>query len=337
MTVTQKLLKWGAKGLTLSVLRSSPNPISLLPNRPLGSETFIGQFMEYLGKTSAVANLQQLQASRNALITDILDNLSPAPDKVEPGWMKISYEGVSSIVPQMNINQSTATIQNNLYPKDGGTGFSVGLEVTKIDSNTVNVSADGGVSGSGWIDFFRFSAGGSASYNMFSFSESITTCNMSISFKGITKVTPSFQPYDISSFTGWWYPTAIQDAANHKPGSTGYQFDTKPPYNFANDGDFGVLANILIAQEPTFTLVYTDTEYSYFKEVFEEHSSWGVSFLGIPLFGGSQSYFHSTIKEDTTKKTVTIEIKPPAMVSPVQPLDQLAYVLGAQILWPGAE
>ena len=341
--ISQQVLMWGASGLTLDELRKSQNPISLLPNHPFGSEQFIGFFMEYLGKTSAVANLQQLQTSRNAQITQILSNLTPNVDPntqriiAKKGWMPvIESTGTITYSPQMNINQSTATIQNNLFPQNGGAGFSVGLSVTKIDSQTVKVTADGGVSGSGWIDFFRFNAGASDSYNMFSFNKNIESVEMSISFTGITKVTPSFESFNSATNIGWWFPKMIQEAVNYNPSESGFKFNTDPHFNFDKNGNFGVLSNILIAQEPTFSLTYSDTDYSYFKEVFEEHSSWGVSFLGIPLFGGSQSYFHSTVKEDTTKNTVTITIAPPAQTTSVPPLDQLAHVIGAEILWPGA-
>lgn len=335
--ITSKIVAWGASGLTLGMLRSNPDPMSLLANRPSGSETVINDFMTYLSNTSSVENIQAAVLSYNNQLIDLRRNLQPAPSAASPGWMQtVDDNGTNAIVPTININQSTATIQNALYPSAGsGASFSVVMGVQKIDQNTVQVTASGGIGGQGSIGWFGLYGGASASYNMFSFDEQVQSLSVKMTFNGVTKVTPIPAPYDISSRSGWWNPKPIKDAVNFDPTKGGYKFNLDPGYNFGTNGTFGLISNVVISQQPTFELTYTKANFSKFQQVFQQQSSWGISFLGIPLAGGSQSYYHSELKEDATAGTITITMTPPVGPAPVPTLDQLAYVIGAQILWPG--
>jgi len=84
------------------------------------------------------------------------------------------------------------------------------------------------------------------------------------------------------------------------------------------------------------TSALSHSNYSAFTQKIQEQSSWGITFLGIPLAGGDQSYYHATTSQNSNANTVTITMTPAGITTPVSPTDQLAYVIGAQILWPGA-
>src|SRR3954453_7625046 len=51
------VLSWGVSGLTLPQLRSSLNPLSLLPNVPIGGDKLVSDLMTYLARTSEIATI----------------------------------------------------------------------------------------------------------------------------------------------------------------------------------------------------------------------------------------------------------------------------------------
>ena len=245
--------------------------------------------------------------------------------------------GAAKILPALKIAEPTSTIQNGL---DGSQGFEIEMVVTKVDQKTVSVSvnanANAGVSGS--IGWFGISAGGSTSYNSFSFDQNVTQVTLKLKYSGVTKFTPSLSAsaYNIGDGTGWWNPKMIKDAANHTSGESGVGFTTPQHYNFKDNGDFGVLNVMAICDMPTIEMVFHNATESSFSSHFSEETHWGVNFLGIPLGGGSQSYSSSKYKYDSTAGTVTVVMTPPPSVIPGNLLTSQAYVIGADCAWPGA-
>jgi hypothetical protein len=286
-----------------------------------------------------VANIQASVLSYNNQLNQTRANLTPAPTTVTPGWMQtVDSRGVSAIVPQITIDESTANIQNNLLPSSGqGKNFTASIQVSRASSNTVNITASGGIQGSGLVaDLFIISAGASASYNLLTIDQSVNSIDVSIGFNGVTTVTPSPVSYAISSGTGWWNPAPIQAAVAYNPNVSGYKFNQAQPYNFAKQGNFGFLSRLMIAQQPTLTLTFYTSNYQSVQQKIQEQSHWGVSFLGIPLAGGSQSYYSASTTVNQSANTVTVTMTPVGINTPVTPTDQLAYVIGAEVLWPGA-
>jgi hypothetical protein len=249
----------------------------------------------------------------------------------------ISNLGATQIVPKIDIAESTAVIQNNLLPASGtGRSFTVSLDVSNYSSTEVQVSASGRASIGNSNFFLSFHASGGVSYNMYDFASSLTTCTINMIFNGVTTVTPKPSSYDISTGSGWWNPDLIQDAANPTTDQSGYQFSPTPSYNFGVNRNFGTLSRLMISQQPIISLTYNTANYAAFQSVFKESSSWGVSFLGIPLGGGSQSYYKCVTSQDSQKQTVTVTMTPVGNTTPISATSQLAYVVGAQVLWPGA-
>lgn len=335
--ITDQILSWGAPAPSLATFRASTNPTSLIPNAPLGSSKLINDFMTYLSETSSAETVQNAVNSQNAQIKQCAKNLSPTPAQVKAGWMSAAdVNGATSILPELNIAEQVSTISSGLA---GSQGFDVEMEVTKVDQNTVSVSVNGGAGASGWIGWFGLSAGGSTSYNSFSFDQNVTQVSLKLSYKGVTKFTPSLSKsaYDIGTGTGWWNPKAIKDAANPTSGVSGMGFTLPQHYNFAENGDFGVMDVLAICDMPTIEMVFHNATESSFSSHFSEETHWGVSFLGIPLGGGSQSYSSSTYKYDATAGTVTVTMTPPPSVTPGATLKQQAYIIGADCAWAGAK
>ncbi|MCP3750878.1 hypothetical protein [Pseudomonas sp. SBB6] len=338
--ISGQVLSWGPAGLTLQQLRTSLNPTALL-SPPLGGDQVANDLITYLANTSSVANIQSAVLSFNNELRQVVANISPQPPltAVKPGFMTtVDDKGVTSIVVAMDIAEKVAQIQNNLLPASGtGKSFSASFNVQKQSSNTVQVSAEGGAAGVGDLLFFlEFAGEGGSSYNMFSADSSLSECDITLTFNGVTTVSPTFTAYDITSGQGWWFPEPITEAVNGSSDQSGYRFAPRPTYDFGVNGTFGAIGRLMIAQQPVMTLTYTTANYQDFQETFQQESAWGITFLGIPIAEGSQSYYHATTDFNSQTNTVTVTMTPVGTTAPVASTDQLASVVGVQMIWPGA-
>jgi hypothetical protein len=339
--VTSQVLLWGNPGLTLGQLRNSTNPLALLPNIPVGGSQVVNDLMTYLANSSSVANIQAAVVAFNNELAQVRNNLDPQPPlkEVRPGYMTtVDSKGTQAFQVEIDIDESTAVIQNNLLPAQGtGKSFSATFNAVQQADNTVKVSVEGGAHAFGSIFFLIFvRAGADAKYNIFSADGSQTACAVKLTYNGVTTVTPKFAAYNVSNAVGWWFPDPIEQAANGDPSQSGYQFNPKPSYDFNVNGDFGAIARLMISQQPEISLSYTTSNYAAYQKMFDQKSYWGISFLGIPIAGGSQSYYQASTSFDAQSNTVTVTMKPVGNKNPVTAADQLANVVGAQIVWPGA-
>jgi hypothetical protein len=339
--ITSQVIGWGPAGLTLSQLRSSTNPLGLLTNVPAGADNVVNDLMTYLARTSSVANIQAAVLSHNNEVRQVVANINPQPalTAVKGGYMTtVDDKGTTAISLAMDVTEKVAQIQNNLLPASGtGKSFSASFNVQKQTDNTVKISAEGGAAGSGDLLFFIGLRGeADASYDLFSANSHLTECDVTLTFNGVTTVTPIFYAYDINTSLGWWFPEPIQEAANGSPTQSGFQFMPKPPYDFGVNGTFGALGRLMIAQQPVISMSYTNASYDDFQETFKQESSWGITFLGIPIAGGSQSYYKANTSFDASKNTVTVTMTPVGITTPVAAVDQLATVVGVEMVWPGA-
>jgi hypothetical protein len=339
--IMTQVLSWGAPGLTLNQLRTSANPTALLTSIPFGADGIVSTVVTYLGQTSSVANIQAAVVSFNAQLSAVRANVVPQPPLTAaiPGFMQtVDDQGLIAIVPRMDAAESNATIQNNLIPATGtGTSFSATFTATRVDTNTVNITTVTGGGANADLDFF-LSVGGSTTTttNIFSFSESQNSCQVTLTFNGVTTFTPQYFPYNVSTGFGWWNPEPIEEANNPVPKQSGYVFDPQPNFDFGVKGTFGVIQRLMISQQPVISLTYATSDYASFQKNVHQHTDWSVSFLGISLAGGSSDYYSVQTSQDSSMGTVTLTMSPTGITTPITPSDQLAYVIGAQILWPGA-
>jgi hypothetical protein len=338
--ILTQVLAWGVAGLTLGQLRTSANPMALLPNIPLGGDQVVSNLMTYLANTSSVANIQAAVSSFNAQLLATEKNVAPqpAPTTVTAGFMEtVDDKGNTLIVPSINIVEPVGVIHSNLIPTSGGTKFNASYTATNQSSGQVQLTAESeSWSGLG-LGFLTFAdAHTSTNFGMFDFQSSLTSCTINLTFNGVTTFTPQFSPYNVSTGFGWWNPEPIEEAANPVPNQSGYVFTPTPSYNFGVKENFGVIAALLISQQPVISLTYSTSDFASFQQFFHQHTSWDVSFCGIGLGSGSSDYYSSQTSQDSTAGTVTLTMSPAGISTPIAATDQFAYVVGAEILWPGA-
>jgi hypothetical protein len=169
-----QVLTWGSNGLTLGQLRASVNPMSLLPNIPLGADQLVQDLMGYLAATSSIANIQAAVVGADNELKQNRSNLQPAPAAVAPGWMQIIDDsGNVQIVPQWTIAEPTGTIQNGLT--QNGKSFSSTLSAYKQSTDQVKITAQGGAEGFGTVfDLIGIFGSGGASYSLWNVDASCT-------------------------------------------------------------------------------------------------------------------------------------------------------------------
>ena len=343
--ITTQILSWGNPGLTLSQLSTSTQPDKLLPNTPLGGSTVVSDLMTYLQKTSSISNIQNAAASMTAQLSATVTNSQPITPAVSPAPAGYMNTVAGLCVPYLNIVESTANIHNGLYPQSGGTSFSASFTASLQSNNQVQVTSSSGYAGVGDLLFFLTFVQGSSQYSLFSADSSVTTCTIDVTFNGVTTFTPQYSAsaYNTATGTGWWNPAPIADAVTNTPSTpgdapanSGYIFDPVPSQNFSVNGNFGVVGALLISQQPTISITYNTSNLSAFQQIFSGESSWGVSFLGVGLASGSSSYFSANAATSASGSGVTVTISPPSTSTPVATGQQLAYVIGASMIWPGA-
>jgi hypothetical protein len=277
------------------------------------------------------------QASFDAQVAVIINNLTnPAANS---GWMTtVNDNGQTANVPAFTITPSVPGINNSLLPSSSQTGvtFSCAMAVSDISDSSTSVSFNGGAGIEVDLDFLVFAgAETSVSYNASTFNENAASINATMTFDGVTAVSIIPAAYNSSSNIGWWEPDFISQAANGSSSVSGPQMIPASNYNLGANGNFGVVNEIFISQMPTFSLVYQSTDISGFQEALSTDTSWGVSFLGIPLCGGSTTTNYSASAEQTSATEITITMTPPVGGVAVSANDQLANVIGATMVWPG--
>ena len=339
--VEKEVLSWAATGvvITLSQLQSAVNPAALLPNMPLAAGGFLPSFIQYLTGMNAVLHLQQITLSHNNQVEAMINNLTSALPVTSAGngWMQTQDEnGNIFFQPEISVSPATSMIQNALTGK--GNGFKVSMNMNKVDSHTAKLSVGGGLGFNVPIlDVMTFGLKGGVKYDTFSVDTTTTDCTIEVSFDGVTTFTPQPLAYNISQNYGWWDPSVIKDALNHVAGTSGYTFGaTPPPYNFKVDGDFGFIKNLLISNPPTITITYNNADYNSISKALAGTASTQLDFLGLGFVKASGSYYKSDVQKTSAGTGVVITMAPDLTVAPVAPLLQDAYVIGADIIWPGA-
>lgn len=172
-------------------------------------------------------------------------------------------------------------------------------------------------------------AGSLYELSVFSADSSQQSVDVTLTFNGVTSVTPLPTAYDVTSGKGWFNPAPIKSAVNYNAAKSGYKFMPAPQYKFGTNGDFGYISRLMISQQPILTLNYQTDNFALYEKTFEQQTMWKVSLLGNPL-GGSQSGYSLQTTYNSISETATVTMVP------VTPTDQLAHVIGGELNWLGA-
>lgn len=330
----------GAKPpLTLQQLERARNLAGELPDMPASGQNLLPLISSYLGKMTSALPLEDAQGQGQWMLNQLTGN-TQSPSSDNGGMQTKDSGGNTAEHVAYALGKSTAEISNDL--NNSGRTIEVNMTANYVDETTTNVSVEtygGGVIG--WEDFFVFEAGGETSeqYNMSSFvgTASTLTIQWSVSGYSLVDITPS--AFQEDTLNGWYSAQPVAQAAqNEGKDVTGYKFGTSQvPYNFAEGGDFGILAKVMISNYPTIVMTVSEASYNDMETTLATQTKWEVSFLGIGLGGGSESTYQATVQQNDQVQGYTITFAPSAPVTAVTDFDQRAYVLGGEVIYPGAQ
>ena len=244
------------------------------------------------------------------------------------------------IVPNYQVSTPISDILNGL--KDTKNSIDLLMDVTRSTSSEFRVSVQGGASFDIPVaDFLSLDMNGSASYFHEQIAKETNSVHVEMNYGGVTWA--EFGPVDYEESTGlnWFWMSPIQDAikntiTNGDQDVSGFKFSPTPEIDFSASGPFGFLTTVAFSNFPSMTITVVGTNYQQISNDFTQGSSVGISFLGIPLGGASESTYSKNTQTDETKQQVTITLSPPAEMIAGSAVDSRGWILGVVTNYPAA-
>jgi len=321
---------WASPPTTLNAVQASTNVRKLLNNAPASGQTIIPVVVAYLNALGDSISLSNAQSLNNAYVAMALDALQ-SPTAAN-GAMALN-DGTTNN-PAYMMNTALVDIINGLGAKSNC--ISITLDVSIASDSEYRVSMHGGASFSiPFGDFFSLGISGHADYFHQQIVQNASSVSVQLTFTGVTLV--NYEPSAFNESTGqnWYWPAPILSAI-HNAGQdiSGYQFSPDPGIDFSANGPFGLLQGVAISNYPSVSITATTSDYESIQTTFQQEVNASLSFLGIPLGGGSESTYSNSASSDSTQSSVTITLNPPPALIAGQSVNSVGWVLGVQTNYP---
>jgi hypothetical protein len=313
-------------------LRIEPKTVrelaKLLGKMPPSAGSLVGTIEMYLTKVQSALSLINEQTAGQFTLATLLGNTqSPS---LENGGMRTSDKAIHV---GFDVSPAPALIDQALQESSS---LTISLDVHEMSSTTMHVSVDG--SAEAEVDTgFLVKIGGSveASYDLYELNTDSAEVKVSMTFPGLTGIYVTPTEYQEDTQTGWYYPAPIREAVENEGREvSGYKFTSKPKLTFGEGGDFGLVNALIISRLPTITIRYSSGEASEKTKSLSGKQDLEISVFGIGLASESLSYSSSEIKESGKDEGFEITFSPPAAAGAAT--EQVAYVIGAGVAYPGA-
>lgn len=125
-------------------------------------------------------------------------------------------------------------------------------------------------------------------------------------------------PFDITTNKGWILTHPVKEAIKngYPPANTitGYVFNSRPVFNFNEDGDFGYINSFVFSQFLELYITFKACHPEKIKTYFEENRNSKCQFLGTTINTMSAmnaTYTHTCEVTEESKESLTVAIKPP--------------------------
>ncbi|HEY0384173.1 MAG TPA: hypothetical protein VGC72_18435 [Candidatus Elarobacter sp.] len=334
---------WSAVGknvapLSRKTMANAENLADLLPNMPPDGQPVVALVSQYLGLLGPANQLASQQNYGWWVIGQMKSNLQSGNLATGPGGMQVfdpSNPQSTKFVAAYGISESLDAIQQSLASPSA---LNMNLAVQQSSSSSSSVSINGG----GFFDFGDeiLSLSGSASfqYNMTTGSGAGQSIGISLSYAGLTLVPLAPLAWSGAaspapgSTVGWWSPSVFQQAyANFQKGTgapSGFTFVNTPNLNLAAlpAGNFDNLAQLVVSQYPTISVVYTAGNWNQFSQSFATQTNATVSFCGIPIGSESSSTYSAQANQGSSNESFSVTMTPNSQAS-IPLNEQRAYVL----------
>jgi hypothetical protein len=322
---------WATPPTTLTAMQVSRNLNNLLNTAPASGKGLLPVVANYVNALGDSVTLANAQVMSNGYVSQALSALqSPAADN---GGMQLN-DGTNLYYPSYAVTTPIADIINGL--KATGNAVTLNMDVSLASDSEYSVSVNGGAAFSIPIgDFFGIDVSGSASYFHDKIVSGAASVSIQMSFTGVTVVNFSPVAFNESSGLNWYLVQPILDAiANKGQDVSGFQFSPDPDTDFSANGSFGILQGVAISNYPSVTITVQTASYDSIQTTFEQQVSTSLSFLGIPLGGGSESTYSHSASSNAATSTVKISFTPPQTLVAGTSTTSQGWVLGVATYYP---
>jgi hypothetical protein len=322
---------WARPATTLMAIQTSKNLFQLLNNMPASGKAIAPVLSQYLNALGSAISLQNATTMNTGYVQQALSNVQ-TPSATNGGLT--TDDGV--IHPAYAVATQLSDIINGLSAS--GNAATLNMSVQRTSATQYTVSVNGGTSFQiPILDFFSVGVSSSASYFQDQIATSSNTISITMKFTGITLVNFGPVPFDLSTGLNWYWTLPITQAiANGSSGVSGFVFSPNPNLDFSTSGPFGYITGVAISNYPSVSITVSGSNYESIQKTFQSQTSVSLSFLGIPLGGGSVSTYSNSVSTDASNQSVTITLDPPPELVAGTSTSSVGWVLGVQTQYPGA-
>jgi hypothetical protein len=328
---------WAVPATTLTAMQASTNLNALLNNTPASGQPIRPVLAAWLNAIGSSISLQNAVTMNNAYLAEALNSVQhPAVGNAPQGNGGLAVDD-NNTYPAYTISPALSAIINSLSDPNANQ-ISVKMSVSRASQSDYQVSINGGGSFTiPILDFLSLSAGGSASYFQDQIATSSNQVTIEMTFSGCNLVNFGPAPFNMSTGNFWADFSPIQEAIhNGSRDVSGFKFAPDPGIDFSNNGSFGYVNGVAIANYPAISITVTSSNYQSILTTFQQTSSTAISFLGIPLASATQSTYSSTASQGGSTNTVTITLSPPQSLVAGNVNSSVGWVLGAELTYPCA-
>ena len=324
---------WAKPATNLYAIQRSKDISRLLNNTPASGQPILPVFANYLNALGSSISLQNATTMNAGYLSTARGNVQSAD--ADNGGMLLD-DSTTVYHPAYGVSTPLPDIINGLSATSNK--VELNMTVTRSSESEVKISIEGGASFEIPIaSFLTLSVDGKASYFSDTIATASNTISVSMTFTGVTLVNYGPAAFSMATGLNWSWMKPITDAIrNGSKDVSGFVFSPKPNIDFSEDGPFGFLTGVAISNYPSVVITVQSDSYQSIEKTIEQTVSLGISFLGIPLGGGSESTYSHTASSSSSSSTVTITLDPPADMVAGTNESSRGWVLGAETSFPGA-
>lgn len=324
---------WANPATDLYTIQRAKNLAKLLNKTPASGQPVLPVFANYLNALGSSISLQNATTMNTGYLSTVLDNVQNAA--ANNGGMLLD-NSATVYNPAYAVSTPLADIINGLSATSNK--IELNMTVTRSSESEVKIDIEGGASFEIPIaSFLTLSVNGSASYFSDTIATASNTISVSMTFTGVTLVNYGPTSFNVATGLNWSWMKPITDAIrNGSKDVSGFVFSPKPNVDFSEGGPFSFLTGVAISNYPSVEITVHSESYESIEKTIEQTVSLGISFLGIPLGGGSETTYSHTASSSSSSSTVTITLNPPAEMIAGTNESSRGWVLGAETSYPGA-
>jgi hypothetical protein len=281
-------------------------------------------------QSASAAAILRLQAARK-------NSLNPSADNGGLQTGQNSYNAPFGPFPNQNkINSDLQTLTNKAE---------IDMTLSNFSSESTSLSVSGGAGITiPVLDFYTVNLGGSASYNLDTFTSSSSTVKISITYEGVTFVGGPLTRANLTTNNAkGWYDNQIlkQAISNTDRSQTGYALigSAYPVDQYFGEGkEFSRIKTWVISQQPKISMQFCNADVNTITSHFQEKTSASVKLFGLFTIGSvSQSYEVTKVQTESSQGCVTVEFGPSKTIGTMPSNDATAYVVGGVPSYPPNE